>query len=76
MKDLERIATLAALSGVDPSEAMPDKLRLAVKSAGRALVSESISAPKADVVPATRYRAARSARRWPGWPAWPLPSWR
>lgn len=63
VKDLEKIAALAALSGVDPSETMPDKLRLAITAAGRALVSASNAPPAptviSDVVPATRYRAAR-----------------
>lgn len=65
VKDLERVATLAALSGADPSETMPDKLRQAITAAGRTLVSEINSTPQADavpqadVVPSASYRAAR-----------------
>ncbi len=45
VKDLEKIAALAAWSGVDPSDTMPDKLRLAITAAGRALVSASNAPP-------------------------------
>ena len=66
VKDLERIATLTALAGADPSETLPDQLRLAITATGRALVSESRSASKADIVPAAKYRAVqmREAIAW------------
>ena len=66
VKDLERIATLAAMAGADPSETMPDKLRLAITASGRALVADSNSLPKADVVPSAKVRAAsvREAIAW------------
>ncbi len=67
IRDLERVAVMAALAGTSSSEPLPDGLRLAVTAAGRALVSErsiratatTTATTAADLVLRSKYRSLR-----------------
>ncbi len=63
LKELERVASLAALAGVAEGEsvgAMPDKLRAAVTATGRAMVAAQPLAPSREVVTEKIASRARS----------------